>query len=279
MARRSSVTKLGRVSAHVALGVLVAAAVFPMVWMAYTGIKTRGEFVESIWALPTGAGVSNYAKVLAQPGFRRYYANSAVVTVGAILLALAVSAPAAFSLECLRFRGERAVSLLILSGLVLPVHVTLIPLLKLLGAVGLYDTRAGLIFVHVAFSIPISVVILRAFFREVPQAISEAAMMDGCTTFQVFRHVMLPLCRPALVTVGVFLFVNIWNEFVFALTFLTSPDKKTLPLGLMEFSESHGTDVVGTCAALTLGVAPLMIIYFIAQKHIVRGLTAGAVSG
>ncbi|HOX36843.1 MAG TPA: carbohydrate ABC transporter permease [Candidatus Brocadiia bacterium] len=279
MARPSSVTAGGRLTAHLLLFAFFVLAVFPMVWMTFTGMKTREEFTRSIWAPPGGLRLDSFRAILSEPGFRRYYVNNAIVTLGAIALTLAVSAPAAFALGCLRFRGEKTVSIVIVAGLILPVHVTLIPLLKLLGGIGLYDTLSGLIMVHAAFSIPVSVVILRAFFHEIPPAIPDAARVDGCSTIQILLHIMLPLARPALFTVGVFLFVNIWNEFVFALTFLTSPEKKTLPLGLMEFAESHGTDVVSSCAAMTLGAAPLMIVYFLAQKHIVRGLTAGAVSG
>jgi ABC-type glycerol-3-phosphate transport system permease component len=128
---------------------------------------------------------------------------------------------------------------------------------------------------YVAFSLPVSVFILRGFFASLPRELVEAAALDGCSPAVTFWRVMLPLARPAIAAVAVFNLVTVWNEFVFALTFVTSPAKKTLPVGLMDFSHSHGTDVALTCAALVLAITPPLVLYLAAQKHIIRGITAG----
>jgi raffinose/stachyose/melibiose transport system permease protein len=171
------------------------------------------------------------------------------------------------------------VFLLFLSGMMVPVHVTLIPLLKLMQALGLHDTRVGLVAVYVAFSLPVAVVLLAAFFREIPRELEDAAEIDGCGQWGKFLYVALPLARPAVIGVAMLTLVNVWNEFVLALVLLQDPAKLTLPLGVRNLRGEFGANVPLMAAALTVAVVPPLVVYALAQRHLIRGLTAGAVKG
>ncbi len=251
-------------------------AFYPLVWMLYTGLKAEREVTANVWALPSDPQWGNFSHAWQAGGFRRAYLNSAIVCVAAGVATAAFASAAAFAFARLRFRGKEALFYLFLIGMMIPVHVTLIPLHRLLATLHLRGSYFALIGPYTGFALPISIFILRGFFEQVPRELEDAARIDGCSSWGVFWHVALPLARPALATVIVFNFVTMWNEFVFALTFVSNPKLQTLPLALYQFSDQAGIFIARTCAALTLGVLPLLLVYFVAQKHIIRGLTAGA---
>lgn len=271
MLRRMS----GSFLVYAVLSVFAVAAGFPILWVFYTAFKTNAEISSNVWALPENINLDNFHRVISSESFAGYYANSAVVSLLAVAITLVAASMAGYAFARVRFRGKGPIFHLFLAGMMIPIHIVLIPLLKIFGATGLYDTRTALVLVYVAFALPVSIFILRGFFAALPEELAEAAALDGCSPAGIFWRVMLPLARPAIAAVGIFNLVTMWNEFVFALTFVTSPEKKTLPVGLMEFSHSHGTDIALTCAALVMAVVPPLLIYFAAQKHIVKGITAG----
>jgi raffinose/stachyose/melibiose transport system permease protein len=260
-------------------GVLAAylvVTVYPLVWMAGTGLRAEGEIAENVWSLPAPPRWENLREVWRAGNFRRAYLNSVVVSVASGALSVAVAALAGYAFARLRFRGREVLFYAFLLGMMIPVHVTLIPLNRLLQAMGLRTTYLALIGPYVGFALPLSTFILRGFFERVPVELEDAARIDGCSALGVFWHVALPSARPALATVVIFNFVTMWNEFVFALTFLRRSDLRTIPLALWEFSDEAGLVMSKTCAAMTISVLPLLAVFFLAQKHIIQGLTAGA---
>jgi len=268
---------ISRILRYVLLLVFAVVALYPVFWMFTCAVKTQAEASVDKWGLPRSCTWQNFRNVLFESHFPRYILNSVIVTVSAVTLTLIAAALAGFVFARTRFRGRSLLFCLFLGGMMIPVHIVLIPLLKIFGTLKLYDTHAALVMSYVAFSLPVSIFILRGFFEGVPAQIEEAARIDGCSAPRVFWHVMLPLARPALAVVTIFNFVTLWNEFVFALTLLHTPGLSTIPLGMYEFSSERGTNVPLTCAALSISVVPMLLAYFLAQKHIIRGLTSGAI--
>ncbi len=275
--RRASriATEFGR---YAVLVTALVVAAYPLFWMATTALKGPADAADW-WGLPRGLDFGNFSRVWRTGEFLRYFVNSVVVTAAAVALTVAAAAPAGYCIARVVFRGRRWAFLVFVFGMMVPVHVTLIPLLKLMQGAGLYDTRAGLALVHAAFQLPIAIVIFAGFFREIPSELEDAAAIDGCGTWGTFLHVGLPLARPAVVGVAVLALVHVWNAFVLALVLLQDPAKSTLPLGVRNLRGEFGANVPLMAAALTVAVLPPLVVYALAQRHLVRGLTAGAVKG
>jgi raffinose/stachyose/melibiose transport system permease protein len=188
---------------------------------------------------------------------------------------------AAFAFARVKFRGRNFLFYLFLGGTMIPIHVTLIPLFIMMRDLGLLGKLPSMIFPFVGFSLPTSIFILRGFFEQIPHEIEEAARIDGCSTARIFWTIMLPLARPALVTVIILSVVAAWNEYLFALTFVASNNAAyTLPLGILSFVRALGvTQYDKMFAGLTISALPVLIVYFIAQRQIIKSLTAGALAG
>ena len=263
---------------HGMLIVFLIVAGYPLLWMAFSAIRTDVDIDASPFAPPTRPTADNFATVISDGTFGRSYANSLVIGVGAVAIAVAASALAAYAFARMKFRGKQPLFLIFLAGMMIPIHVTLVPLNRLMGSGGLdlKDTYLALIGPYVGFALPISILILRGAFEAVPTELEDAARIDGCSRFGVFRHVALPLVRPALATVIIFNFLTMWNEFAFALVLITRESMRTLPLALWEFKGEHDLNLGETCAALCVAVLPVLLVYALAQRHIIRGLTAGA---
>jgi raffinose/stachyose/melibiose transport system permease protein len=282
------VRTLARLSIAAAVAVVFG---YPLVWMALTSAKTQAEVDASPWALPQHAFTApaaaparqsalceNYGAVLTRGRFGRYYLNSIVVCGSAVLITCLAAAAAAYAFARMRFRGKEALFVLLLGGTMIPIHVTLVPLYGLTDLLGIRDTVLALIGPYVGFGLPVSVFILRGFFEALPRDLEDAARIDGCGAVGAFWRVALPLSAPALATVFILNFVHMWNEFAFALT-LTDTTATTLPVGIYQLSGNFGSNVPAVSAGLMIGVLPGLIVYFLAQKHIVKGMTAGALSG
>ena len=267
-----------RVLLYAVLAVFLIVTGYPLVWMIYTAFKPEPEIVQNVWSLPRQPTLDNLRKAWSSAGFLRAYLNSAIVSAAAGLLAVALASVTAYAFARMRFRGKEALFYLFMAGMMIPIHVTLIPLNHLMGArgLGIRDTYLALIGPYVGFALPISIFILRGFFEQVPRELEDAARLDGCSSFGVFWRIALPLSKPALATVIIFNFVTMWNEFAFALTFVRGTKLRTIPLALWEFADEGGFVISQTCGALTIAVAPILVVYFLAQRHIIRGLTAGA---
>jgi raffinose/stachyose/melibiose transport system permease protein len=254
---------------------------FPLLWTVYSSFKPTKEIIKSVWSLPTTLSTKGYDAVLANDDFGVFYRNSIILTVVSAPLVTLVSALAAFGFARVRFPGREIFFYLFVMGIVIPVHVTLIPLFILMRDLSLLGSLFSVVLALMAFSLPVSIFILRGFFEQIPIELEEAARIDGVSTFGLFWRIFLPLARPALTTVLILAGVGAWNEFLFTLTFVgINSDAYTLPLGIATFVKSLGVTYLDRMfAGLTLTVIPILVFYFVMQKQIIKSLTAGALSG
>jgi ABC-type sugar transport system, permease component len=254
-------------------------AILPFVFMLTNSFKERFEMLsKGIFALPENWNFDNYRLVL-EGDFIRYFFNSVIVLVISLGLLLFISACAAYPLSRFKFKLSGPIYALIVACMSIPIHITLIPVFKLSQQMGIYDTIWSLIGPYVATAIPISVFILTSFMRGIPSEIEEAAQIDGCSKYQMFFKVILPLAKPGLATLAIYNGVNMWNEFSFAYTLTQTARNRTLPLAVWEFQGQYSMNTPLVMAVLTLTVLPMIILFIFAQDKLVKGMTAGAVKG
>lgn len=266
---------------YVILMAYAGAVILPMVWLLYTSLKSNAEIFASAWAPPAAPRWQNFVYAWVRAGIGRYFLNSVFVTVVSVALILLVSAMAAYALTRFPFRGNRLIFYAFLTGLMIPTQLALVPLFFLVNSMRLLDTYSGLILVYVAFSLPFTIFVLSAFFRTLPQELAEAALIDGCTQSQAFWRVMLPLAKPGLVTAAIFNFLGIWNEYLFALVFISSEKLRTLPLGLANLLivTHYENDWGALFAGLVMVMIPTLLAYSLLQGQLTKGITVGALKG
>jgi raffinose/stachyose/melibiose transport system permease protein len=258
-------------------GHLVALALvvlYPLVWMALGGFKSNQEIFDSPWGLPGALRWENYAHAW-ELGVVRYFTNSVIVTVASIVTTTLVSAWAAYGLTRLRLPLGNGVLLLILGGLMLAPTVALIPLFRLLQSFGIYDTYWALIVLYTAFRVPFTTFLIRAYMIELPREVDEAALVDGASRAQTFWRIILPMCRPILVSAALLQALFAWNEFAFALVFVSDESRKTLPVGLVSMQSRLLTDWPVVLAGLTMAALPMVVLFLVGQRQFLRGLTEG----
>ena len=268
-----------RKPSDVAIAILMwgyaAIVLVPLALIVINSMRPSREIFRNPVGLPTSINFDSYFTAWSEASFSDYFFNSLIITVSAVTLATATAVLAAYVLGRYTFRGSSFLAVYFLSGLLLPFRLAILPLFLLLQNLGLVDSRLGLILVYAATGIPFSVFILSAFFRQLPVELTEAARIDGAGEFTIFGRVMLPLVRPALATVAVFQFVPLWNDFFFPLVLLRSSEKWTLPVGMTRFFGEFQTDWSTLFAGILITTLPLVILFLIATKQIIAGLTAG----
>lgn len=260
---------------HVVLWAYAAISVIPLLTMLGNSFRTHLQIASDPWPIPTDPTFDNYVNAWNQADFATYAMNSVIVTVASVLLSTLVSLPAAYALARWRFRGRGALESIFLSGLLIPFMLAILPMFYLMDWLRLIDTHVSLILVYGANGIPFTIFILVAFFRQLPAELEEAALLDGAGHLAVFWRVMLPLVRPAIATVVIFRFVPIWNDFLIPLVMLRSRDNYTLGVGLTTFFGEYQTDWASLFAGLVIATAPLLVLFIIATRQIIDGLTAG----
>jgi len=254
-------------------------ATLPFVFMLLTSVKSQADIYSTpVWALPKVFDFSNYVSVLQGPFFT-YLRNSVLVVVLSTAITLLLSSMAAFAFARLRFRLNGLLFSLVIAGLIVPVHVTLIPIYLMTRSLGLYDTPFALVGPYVAFSLPISIFILTEFMRQIPREMQEAAEIDGAGPVTLFARVFLPLCTPGLATVAIYNGINMWNEFIFAYVLTSSPQNRTLPLAIWDFQGQYSANIPAILAVVTLTTLPLIVAYIFGQERIIQGMMAGSVKG
>jgi raffinose/stachyose/melibiose transport system permease protein len=280
--RRTRVTASGAVG-YVVLLTVTAAIVLPLLYALLGGFKTNGQIAANPAAiLPNPWVFTNYTEVLIgenAPTFWGQLANSVVVAAIAVGLTLVCASHAAFIFARIWFPGREAVYTLFVLGLLFPTAVAILPLYVLVRDLGLSGSPLGVALPQAAFQLPLSIVILRPFFRSIPAELEDAARIDGCESFGFFWRVLLPLSRPALATVSVLALVATWNAFILPLVLLGDASQWTLPLGVMNFSTEYSNDLARTLAYIVITIIPALIFYAVAERQIVGGLTAGSVKG
>ena len=256
------------------LAVLVVAVLYPLLWMVFSSFKSNQEVFASPWGLPGQLRWHNFAQA-SHAGVVRYFVNSVLVTAASILTTVLVSAWAAYALVRLKVPFGGAILGLLLGGLMLAPTVALIPLFGLLQQLHIYDTYWALIVLYTAFRIPFTTFLIRAYMIDLSPEVDEAAKLDGCSPAQAFWQVILPMCRPILVSAALLQALFAWNEFVFALVFISTGDLKTLPVGLMDMQSRLLTNWPVQFAGLTMAALPMIVLFLIGQRQFLRGLTDG----
>lgn len=250
----------------------------PFYFMALTGFKGRFELFSggSVFAFPANPSFDNYREVLVRGTFFRYLGNSLLIVAVSVVLILALSAMASYVFARIPFRLNRVLFSLIIAGLVIPLHVTLIPVYLLTRQLGIYDSLWALLGPYVAFNLPLSIFILTEFMRAIPRELEEAARIDGSGPMHTFFRVILPLSTPGLATLAIYNAVILWNEFVFAFVLITSPQNRPLPLAIWEYQGEYSMNIPAIMAVLTLSALPLIAVYIVGQERVVKGIMAGA---
>lgn len=259
-------------------GLFSLVIIYPLIWLALSGLKSNSDFFLNTWTLPKEWLWGNY-KAAWEAGVGEYFLNSVFVTVVSVLLILLIGAMAAYGLSRFQFRGQNLLLMLILSGLMLAPQVSLIPLYKLLQFLGLYNTYGALILPYVAFQLPFAIFLMRSYFLSIPRELEESAIIDGCNSWKVFWHIIIPMGKPIIASAALLTGMFVWNEFMFALVFIEDSSLRTIPVGLMNLRSQLNTNFGIQLAGLAISALPMIIAYIIFQKQFVRGITAGGVKG
>ena len=265
---------VARLAVWTGLVVLVIAVIYPLLWMVFSSFKDNQEVFGNPWGLPGQLRWGNFAEA-GSAGVVRYFVNSVIVTSASILTTVLVSAWAAYALVRLRVPFGGAILGLLLGGLMLAPTVALIPLFGLLQRLHIYDTYWALIVLYTAFRIPFTTFLIRAYLIDIAPEVDEAAKLDGCTPAQTFWQIIVPMSRPILVSAALLHALFAWNEFVFALVFVSTGDLKTLPVGLMDMQSRLLTNWPVQFAGLTMAALPMVVLFLIGQRQFLRGLTDG----
>ena len=255
--------------------------IFPMVWVVASSLKTDKEIFMSPWQLPSQLMFDNFVRAWGKANIGLYFANSLLVILPSIFFTLLFSAMAGYVLARFTFPGNRFIFYAFLGGMLFPVMLALVPLFFLLQSLSIVDTRFGLILVYIAYSLPFTVFFMTGFFKTLPTEVLEAATMDGANNFQLFFLVVIPLAQNGLVSMGIFNFLGMWNQYILPLVLLTSSGKYVLSQGLafLAHQQRYQSDWSGLFAAIVIVMLPTLIVYTIFQNQIQRGLTVGALKG
>lgn len=264
---------------HAVLAAYTVIALWPIFLIIINSFKTRKAIFRAPMSLPDADTFSliGFEKVLARSSFELYFMNSITVTVVTLALVLVLGAMAAWGLSEYRFRGNRWLGLYLAIGIMIPIRLGSVSLLRLVVAMDMQNTLTALILVYVAQSLPLAIFILSEFMQQIPGDLKEAARCDGVSEYTIFFRIILPLTRPAIATVGVFTMVPVWNDLWFPLIIAPSERTQTITLGVQQFIGQYVTDWNSVLASLTLAIVPVLILYLFFSRHLIRGITAGAV--
>ena len=272
--------RLGHAASYGFLLVLLVVVIFPFYWMTVTALKSE-EQMRSLASMfwPDPVVWDNFRHLLAQTDFVAWFKNSVLVAVASTFLATAIGTIGAYSLARLRFLGRAFMSSAVLITYLVPPSILFIPLYAQIRNLGLADSLAGLIAAYPSFTVPFVTWLLMGYFESIPEELEEAAMIDGATRFGAFARVVLPLAAPGVLAAGLYAFTQAWNEFLYALVFITNVKLRTLPVGLSSFitGDVYGWGFLMAGAVLT--TLPVIAAYIYLQKYMVEGLTAGSVKG
>ncbi|KKX33145.1 carbohydrate ABC transporter permease [Rhizobium sp. LC145] len=262
---------------YVSLIIIAAVVVVPLLTTALGGFKTLGDLRTNPFGLPVDWQWTNYTDILFGERYWRQMMNSLIIAVLTVTLTISVSAMAAFTFAHVRFFGSNFLLNYFLIGLMFPAATAILPLFIRIRDLGLLNTYWGVVLPQVAFGLGMSILLFRNYFRNLPEELFQAAFVDGCGYIRFFWHVSLPLSRPIIATVGIVSFVSSWNSYILPLIMLNSEAMYPWPLGIMVYRGEFGTEWQLVLAFITVTILPTIIVFFLAQKHIIAGLTAGAV--
>jgi ABC-type glycerol-3-phosphate transport system permease component len=258
--------------------VISAVILFPLVWMVYSSFKDNTQIFADVFALPRELYLGNYVTVFTEGAMGTYFRNSLFIAVVSVAGLVAFSSAAAYAFAVIPFRGSTTLFMILLLGLMVPAQALIISGFKLMSILDLLDTYWALIFTYFGWT-SFGVLVLRNFFQSVPREIKDAARVDGAGHWSMFTQIMLPLARPSLSTIAIFYFMWVWNEFIYPLVYMQTPEKYTIPLGVLFFNGQYNVEWGLQMAALTVATIVPLIVYYVFQKQFIRGILAGALKG
>lgn len=278
---RSSRLRVQRTLLTVTIIAIVVVQVYPLAWLFLTSFRTAADFAGgNPFAIPGELTLDNYARAFATGNLGLNIVNSFVVTLGASALIVVAGMMGAFALQVLGFRFSGLVRALFLLGIIVPVQIALVPLFVDYAQVGLLDTYASMIIPLAAFSLPMAIYLFSSFYEYIPREMYEAASLDGAGPYRIFARITTPLSVNTIITVVLVNSIFIWNDFIFANTFVLSDGLKTIPLGLQNYIGAMGnTDWTATFAAVCVTVTPLLLVFLVLNKAMINGLESGATKG
>lgn len=249
----------------------------PMLWAVLSAFKDDNEILSDPWGLPGALRWDNFSRAWTHGHIGDFFLNTVIVLAGSLTLTMLLGATAAYALARYQFWGNRLIYFIFVGGMMFPVVLAFVPLFFVVRNAGLMNTLPGLMLVYTAYSLPFTVFFLTAFFRSLPTAVSEAALIDGCGPFRLFFRVMLPMAKPGLISVGIFNFLGHWNQYLLPLVLIQDEGKQVLAQGLaaLAVSEGYRGDYSRLFAGLTLAMLPVLVVYGVFQRQIQAGLTAG----
>ena len=252
--------------------------VVPVLSVVFTSIKSKQDFFSGmgLFELPKNPAFSNYVKAVKTGNLFRYMKNGLIISCLKVPLGIFVESLAAFALTRTKIKHSTGLFIFLLAGMMLPMQVALVPINVIFHKLGLINTYFGLFYVYIGFGLSYGILILRGFMRGIPKEMDEAAIIDGCTKWQLYTKIIMPMAMPAVATLVITDFLATWNEYLLASVIINDNLKKTIPVGLMTFVGEHSTDYGLLCAGVVICIVPVLTVYLIFQRHFVEGMS-GAV--
>jgi len=252
-------------------------SLFPIYFMTVSAFKTKSEYIANKWGLPAAPILDNFATAFSGEKFFIRFANSTILTVGAVIISLLIACLAAYAFARMDFPGKRALFNLLISLMVVPPVVLIVPLFVSMVQWKLVNTYQGVILIYTGLLLPFSTYLMTNFFRTIPREIVDAALIDGASNFGVFWRILMPLSAPAVITLIVVNALWVWNELLIALVFLQKDEMKTLMVGITALRSRNYVDIPATMAGLLIATIPIVILYIFGQRYFIRGLVSGAI--
>lgn len=272
--------KIGKIILWIVLVMVAVIQLFPLIWLVDFSLGSSNEmFTNGLLIIPEKIRFDNYVKAFVDGNFLHYLRNSVLINTLAVILVIFISIMAAFACQRMKWKLSGFVSTLLVLGMMIPIHATLLPNYKIYSALHLTDTIWALLIPYVAFSMPQGMFLMTGFIQSLPKELEEAAVMDGCGIYRIVFQIVTPLLKPSIATVAIMTFLNNWNEFMMASTYLSTPTWKTLPFSVLEFTGEYSSNYAVQFAVMALTAAPAVIVYVILNKHITKGVAMGAVKG
>ena len=252
-------------------------SLFPVYFMAVSAFKTKSEYILNKWGFPASLNLDNFNTALAGEKFFIRFANSTILTVGSVAVSLIIASLAGYAFARMEFPAKRTIFNIILSLMVVPPVVMVVPMFVSMVRWGLINTYQGTTLIYVGLLLPFSVYLMTNFFKTIPHEIIEASRIDGCSNLGVFWRIMMPLSAPAVITLVVVNALWVWNELLIALVFMQKDEMKTLMVGIAALRSRNYVDIPATMAGLLIATIPIVVVYLFGQRYFIRGLTGGAV--
>ena len=272
--------KLSKILLWVVLILVAVIQIFPLIWLADFSLASSTEmFTSGLLIIPKKIQWGNYVKAFIDGHFLLYLRNSILINGLAVLCVILVSIMTAFACRRMKWKLSGFVKTLLLMGMMIPIHATLLPNYKIYSTLGITDTIWALLIPYVAFSLPQGLFLMTSFMDSIPVELEEAAVMDGCGIYRIIFQIITPMLKSSIATVAIMTFLNNWNEFMMASTYLSSQKWKTLPFSVLEFTGQYSSNYAVQFAVMALTASPAVIVYILLNKHITKGVALGAVKG